>query len=136
MTDPRERIETGSLSCHVHDDPREPYAASEPFVWEVGSSSCRGESGYGQWLEVVEFARAILAADDEHRLAVTPTYEALREQYPDRLFQIGVEWSTDWLWRASISKPHGDGIQWPFQSHAAALEWLAAKLEELGDEHT
>ena len=126
MTDPREQIETNCLSVTLIPD---------IDTWEV-------DGGYVDWPEVVAFARAILAADEEWLDSQTPTLDELRAKYPawrmnyeehGEQFSAVVD-SADCLGNI----PRGTGpcrrqqSDW-FNTEGEILRWLAAKLEELTD---
>lgn len=122
MPDPRERIETKHLRCN----------GMTPTQWVVAAVGQHAPA-FADWPEVVEFAAAIIAADAEWRESNTPTLEEMRARYPGAMVEITPLHipGDDYLVRLvteSVSVEHAT----PTVGHA--LEWLAAKLAEGGDD--
>jgi hypothetical protein len=82
------------------------------------------------WAEVVEFARAILAADESWLDSQTPTLEELRAKYRGAMVEITPLHipGDDYLARLVTES---ESVEYAAPTVGHALRWLAAKLEEL-----
>ena len=124
MSDPRERIETEHIKCSF----------SVAGLWLIESDR---EDIYPcvPWSELVEFTRAILAADAAWKDATVPTLAKLRTKYPGFNFNVqSVVCGPTYCEVAWIKLFDGTNEGKHFESEEAAVRWLAAKLEELSDE--
>lgn len=120
--DPRERIETEHIRC---DD-------ITPTQWIIAAVGQHAPA-FADWPEVVELAQKILAANEAWLDSQTPTLESLRAKYPDRRFGIDRESCGSTFCDVAFYGYSGGTHYAPHYNEAAALEWLATKLEELTD---
>lgn len=124
MKDPREQIQTENLTVSILHD--ESQTIDRQSYWDVIAPSAV------PWPEIVAFAQKILAANEAWLDSQTPTLEALRAKYPGAMVEITPLRIPGDNYLARLVTENVS-VEYAAPTVGHALEWLAAKLEELTD---